>query len=787
MNSQSTEGYRRSWPAWIVLGGLHVMGGWLRWDYVQSVSLHVDEFTTLWAARQAQAHGAPWMPSGVLYTRGVLHTYLVAAFASLAGTSISAARMLSVIFGLLTIVASFGVGKRNWSTGVGLIAAAGLTLLPEAIVWSGRARFYSLLQLAVLLMLWAAWEWIQSEPKQDSRKSWSWALVFTSLFAVALFSQEQTLLLYPSLIAAMVLWLGWRWLGSLRALTVNAICLMAIGIRYAIEILGQPGYFETIQSTRPYVGLVFDLRGAWDTYGPLFVAPERLPWTVGCFLALALALLSVRQSRRLRSLGQFHQSTLFYGLQLTFVLASVFLLVGTSWRETRYLYFVQPIWLLLGAAGWVALVGHLTRQPRSRLMATTAAGVILAVLMLPAALRVSDQQIEGYDVALSSVKEALLPGDAVLSPQPPACALTLDHCDGYAIQRGFEEYVIEQDEQKVDRWTGSPLVASAEALEQVIRTHPRTWFVSDSFRLATRYEADYLAMIVDQFDTVLAEQGVLALRADGWRNLPTLDASREFSPALNYGPLSLIKVGRSEAQSGQPMQVRLTWAANQEIDEQINTSIRVLDHLGNVVAQEDGPPARGLIPTNLFFDTPLPDPKTLSLPADLPDGRYRLEVAAYAVAGTTPQGEPTVVDGFRLGPPLAPPAGPPLDAIWQGGLRGLAAQGAPASLAPGSTFEVTLAWLVSESIARDLTAFVHLVGPDGTIVAQDDHEPDGGTFPTHLWSEGEIVTDRFKLAVPDVLYNGDYQLVTGWYDTETGARLTTSNGLDTISLASWAE
>lgn len=32
---------------------------WLRWRYIQTISLYVDEFTTLWAARRVQQLGAP--------------------------------------------------------------------------------------------------------------------------------------------------------------------------------------------------------------------------------------------------------------------------------------------------------------------------------------------------------------------------------------------------------------------------------------------------------------------------------------------------------------------------------------------------------------------------------------------------------------------------------------------------------------------------------------------------------------------------------------------------------
>jgi hypothetical protein len=244
------------------------------------------------------------------------------------------------------------VGRRGWNRGVGLLAALGLTLLPEAVIWSSRARFYGLLQLLVLLLLWLTWEWLHAAPKQESpRRPWVIALLWALLVALALFTQEQTLLLLPGLLLAMLLWKGLRWMAAPPQLVAFALVALAAFARYLLEIRGQPGYFETIQSTRPYVGLVFDLRGAWTTYSPLFVGAARLPWTLGAFGALALALAAWWPGRSLRTLPAWAQSTLFYGLQLALPLAAIFLLVGTTWRDTRYLFFLQPIVLLLGAAG----------------------------------------------------------------------------------------------------------------------------------------------------------------------------------------------------------------------------------------------------------------------------------------------------------------------------------------------------------------------------------------------------------------------------------------------------
>ncbi|MCX6047873.1 MAG: glycosyltransferase family 39 protein, partial [Chloroflexi bacterium] len=326
----------------IPLALLLLVALWLRWRYVQDISLYVDEFTTLWAARRVQQMGAPIMPSGVLYTRGLLASYVEATFLTLFGFSYTVGRLPSVIFGLGAILATFILGQRVWNWRVGWLAALGLTLLPEAIIWSGRARFYTQLQFFVLLMVWAAFEASTIphystpalEQKGRFRSRGVYGLSFALLFVLALFSQEETILLYPSILLGWVLWRSWRDLRRPSVFLVHAVCLAAMGIRYALEKLGQPGYFETMQAQRPYIGLIFDLRGAWTAYSPLLVAPERLLWTLGGILAVIVALLVLRNiGWRLADLPRDQQATLFFALQFLFVLIVILTLVGTAWRE----------------------------------------------------------------------------------------------------------------------------------------------------------------------------------------------------------------------------------------------------------------------------------------------------------------------------------------------------------------------------------------------------------------------------------------------------------------------
>ncbi len=121
------------------------------------------------------------------------------------------------------------------------------------------------------------------------------------------------------------------------------------------------------------------------------------------------------------------------------------------------------------------------------------------------------------------------------------------------------------------------------------------------------------------------------------------------------------------------------------------------------------------------------------------------------------------------------------EAIW---LRGYDSEIAeldsrePVQVEPGRAVRLTLYWQAAEDVETAYTVFVHLVDDRGHIYTQVDSAPCGGDFPTVEWIAGDIIVDPYSIVVPPRIPPGDYSLVVGMYDPETGVRLPIVAGVE---------
>lgn len=105
-------------------------------------------------------------------------------------------------------------------------------------------------------------------------------------------------------------------------------------------------------------------------------------------------------------------------------------------------------------------------------------------------------------------------------------------------------------------------------------------------------------------------------------------------------------------------------------------------------------------------------------------------------------------------------------------------------VAPGDVLQLQLIWTTSQVLTTRYKIFVHLVNPEGIIVAQRDAEPGGNQAITTTWTPGQPVTDNHALIIPGDLSPAHYSLIIGVYNLENSLdRLALPDGADTLQLA----
>lgn len=82
--------------------------------------------------------------------------------------------------------------------------------------------------------------------------------------------------------------------------------------------------------------------------------------------------------------------------------------------------------------------------------------------------------------------------------------------------------------------------------------------------------------------------------------------------------------------------------------------------------------------------------------------------------------------------------------------------------------DVTLYWFALRETSQNYKVFVHLLGPDGQVIAQHDGDPVGGYSPTTRWKQGELIADTHRLELDDKVRPGQYQLRAGMYEIRPG-------------------
>jgi hypothetical protein len=777
----------------------------LRLGYFLNGDPFVDEWATMLVARGIWERGLPFLPSGSFYGHGMLFSYLDAVFLALLGWTPVVAQLPSLIAGLLTIPLTYVVGrrlfgsseypgtvvdKREWDRrwrgeAVGLLAAALLALDPNAIIWAGRARAYTLQQMLVLLAILLLY-----------RRRY---LLFALAFVGAVFSHAEAALLLPGFAVGLLLLEGRAVLRQPGAWLAMGLSGAAVLVRFFIHRLILVGGGEQLQpvDSRPALALSLDIVAGFKPLLPYFAEPHRV--LVSALFLVGLVFAVRAWQRRDRTSGYL----LLYPLILV-ALVALLTVVGQSWKDPRYLFMLLPAFFVVAGASAVDLLTWALDRPGIPAWLKIAAAVALTGLLLippvPEALDTANKLEEGYGPALAYVREhwqdpiATTGGDRVAGWAVPAIAVELGQIDYFAMQIRHEEFIMQKDGVWVDRWVGAPLMDSVEQLQTALDEPGRLWFLTDEFRFRARYTPEFAQAIWDRMVPVYRYHNALvfvedpAYKSDAPQSLPA-SYHRELQVGFEQGlDLMGYELEPGVLQPGDTLTSTLHWQARDWVPAAYTAFVHLLDPQGHGIAQADGPPFGGLHPTDHWLPGErLRDERQLKVPNDAVPGLYRLEVGwydpvtldrlplvdggdslllAYVPVGQIGVEEPGTYINATLGEQVELVG---FD-LWRdvGGQWTPLAEGEP--VASGDRLQARLVWRALVEMDLNYTVFVHLEGPGDEFWAQHDGQPGGGGHPTSYWRPGELVVDEHELVVSEAAA-GRAPLLAGMYLLDTMERM----------------
>lgn len=255
-----------------------------------------------------------------------------------------------------------------------------------------------------------------------------------------------------------------------------------------------------------------------------------------------------------------------------------------------------------------------------------------------------------------------------------------------------------------------------------------------------------------------------AANRDPFPTLPNVAAAQ-----MGDSELTLLGFGDLPAQvaTGAPLTLQLYWRADSQPEQDYGVRVWLDDRSFDFALNEFGT-------SQWQADTQLQGRYTLSVPTDFVD-----ETAVIATQLLTENGELIPNTRYKLGTVsierldrlfTQPDFETPLDFTLGGQMRLLGVDGVETAVRPNETVTLRLYWQVVEPPPQLISAFVHLVQPDGSNLTQNDQWPGG--LPSDLYAPEQYIIDQHTITIPADAPAGQYPLAVGLYTAADGVRLT---------------
>ena len=557
MNNTSANRPSRRTIVSMFLAAILIVGVSVRLGNLGGPDFGVDETFHVYAAQRLIAGDPPLLPSGLPYDRSRPYTQTVAwAGQLLGGLDERTARVPSVIFGSLTILVVFLIGRQWYSTTAGLVAAFVTAVAPMQVAHSRQVRMYALFQLLYLIIIYLLYQGFETAAVTGRR----WVPRRVTAWCKALEIRPALLVLAVPLMAAAA-WTHYVLFPSLAGPAAYIACL-AVTAPYLSNStpIGRWKYRGAAALLAAGALLIFALNigSVWAMYAearfyaPTWAEPHRDNWRFYVY-ALGGAYPTIFGTFALASmfaLTRNLKATVYILACFTapFLLHSFFF----SWKEDRYLLHVMPLMFIVFSVAVSALLWNLyvsltawagrAVNANPRFVGTTL--TVIAVIFLFVATRELREGVKLHNLDVGIVagvqhynwKEAMAfislrarPGDVIITSRSLAALyygpdLPLYYMNEQELDSILTTFPRDEAGRPLDYSTGALIILDVAMLRDVIGRHSSGWFVAERPQLNSDSIPAHLAKFIEQHLSEQAVPGADDMAVFRWGQASGIDA-----------------------------------------------------------------------------------------------------------------------------------------------------------------------------------------------------------------------------------------------------------------------
>ncbi len=573
-----------------------------------------------------------------------LYYYLLHFWRSVFGSSEFALRSLSAVLGVLLVGLTFLIGRKAFSTGVGLLAAFVAAINPFQIYYSQEARMYMLLAVIgaaatwVLLRLLIGW-------RNERLVAGGWRLaldhvVLAVLYAAGLYTHYAfpfVIITHFLIVSAWLLVLRQPikrfipWIGVVAVAGVLFIPWLPTAIR---QITTWPSSRVSIDSGQM---LLDTLR--------LYVAGPTLPtaeatWAIvicGFFILIGLWNPSGFDERRAETHDLLPYSIRLGSIVLWWLVPIALIFAFGLFKESYLKFFIvgSAAFCILLARGisnaWGIGRGvlNMPRELAGQPLASWAWSIVVLALCAVIAVPTFNALRNYYFDPAYARDDYRGIAQRILRTQRPGDAVILDSANQWEVftyyyPDGPNIYPLPR-QRPLDQ-------ANVEAeLAEMAAKHPRLFVLywGDG-------EADPQRVIESWLDAhtyKATEQWINSIRFVTYAVPAKLSNEPEVKSGVRFGEhitLDGYTLSTPQVQPGDVLQLDLFWRTDAPLSERYKVFVHVLDANGKIVAQTDREPGGGQQPTtNWKPNEQVVDRYGVLIPEDTPPGSYAIEIGLY--------------------------------------------------------------------------------------------------------------------------------------------------------------